>query len=461
MNISKAKIVITLLLFSLMLTGFSSPEEQWPTFQGNEKRTGYSESTLPDSPQVLWQKTKGDFKNLGLTQFETNHPVIYDKNVFFAVQKVLAFNSENGALVWSYQDNDAQFFPHGITAGEDKIFVTVNNSNNLKEMSAGFVYALSQNKGEFLWKYQTKEPISHSLPLFYDNKIFIGDDSATIYSLSADDGSLIWQKQLEADGDIHASPAHADSLVIITTEGDAIHKGETGEIHASHSSAYALDANTGEIKWQFPIDYLAGRINLIHSTPSIDGSVVYFGAENGYFYAVSLNTGELIWKTQLVSDGSNLVGSSGSAGIGLGKVFVGTWVNKFFALDQKTGEKAWEFPFAGSGTDSSPVVADEKVCFGVHDGYFYCLNAETGKEVWKKELGGSSASLAEGTLFVTNAQVGAESADTSPVIMAFSEKEKSLSDVKDNNLVTYFIIGLGVIILIIGIYSFYRSKKKS
>ena len=329
--------------------------------------------------------------------------MVADDKVFFAdEEQVFALSLSKGEILWQYRDqNNPRFFPRGSAVGDGRIFVTVNDNSLIKNMRTGFIYALHSESGKFLWKTQIASAPSHSLPLVIEEKVFIGDDSGSLNALDAATGKILWQKKLVGDGVIHSSPAYADGLVFVGTEGDARYTPSP----KNPSSMFALKPAAGEIVWQFPIDYVPDRVNLIHATPAVSKGIVYFGSENGWFYALKANDGSLVWKKEL-AQGREMVGTSAAAGLGYGKVFVTLWSGKFLALDQKTGETIWEFSYEGNGTDSSPVVADDKVCAGAHGGNFYCLNAETGKVLWQENLGGPSAALANGILIAANAEGG-------------------------------------------------------
>ncbi len=394
----------TILLLALLTSGIpfafaqgESASGGWPMFHGNAARTGFSDSKVPSKPNVLWQIT---------TKTDAVRPVVENGQVFFAADYVFAANLQDGKILWKYKDESVPFYPNGLAAANNKVFATVNDTDNLQTMRVGLVYGLDAETGKFLWKTQIAADPSHSLPLVAEGKVFIGDDSGTLNALDAATGKILWQKKLVGDGEIHSSPAYADGLVFIGTEGDARYQ----ENPRNPSSMLALKPATGEIVWQFPIDYAPDRVNLIHATPAVANGVVYFGSENGWFYALNATDGSLIWKKELAT-GREMVGTSAAAGLGYGKVFVSLWSGKFLALDQKSGETVWEFSYEGEGTDSSPVVADSKVCLGANEGYFYCLDAETGGVLWKEKLGGPSAALASGILIVPG-----------PVLLAFADE---------------------------------------
>jgi len=393
-------------------------QTDWSTFHGDIARTGFSNSKAPSKANVLWKLTVSDFMKYDIESLDANWPIIYNNKIFLAISKIFAFDLKTGKELWSFSEGK-NFYSRGLAAGNGKVFATVNNDDNLKSISAGFVYALDDNTGNFLWKYQTEKGISHSLPLFTDEKVFVGDDSGNIYAIDAPNGNLIWKKKLDAEV-IHSSPAFDNGVIFVGTEGSA-------RSNALPSYLYALKASDGSEIWKFKVDYIQGKLNLIHSTPAVLDNVVYVGSENGYFYALSSKDGNLIWKKIIASGSEQLIGTSSAAALGYGKVFIGTYEGKFLALDQRDGEIVWEYNFGKANADSSPVLADNKVYFGVGESseeYFYSFNADTGEVIWKEKLGGASGALAEGILIAQNKLVEENFKPETPVIIAFSDEGK-------------------------------------
>jgi len=391
----------------------------WKNFHGDVARTGFSPSKAPSKANVLWKWNADDLTNEGVEVFELNWPIISNDKVFLAIGDIISLDLTTGEKIWGYSGEKGSFFPRGLASGDGKIFATVNTGNSLKSLPPGFVYTFDEKTGKFLWKYQTKKGVSHSLPLFAEGRAFIGDDSGTVYSLDAETGKLIWQKELDAEV-IHSSPAFEDGIIFIGTEGSS-------RSNALPSYLYALKASDGSELWKFQVDYIPGKLNLIHSTPAISEGVAYVGSENGYFYAISAEDGKLIWKSKIASGSGELIGTSAAAALGYGKVFISTYEGKFLALGQEDGKIEWGYNFGRANADSSPVLADEKVYFGVGEGgngYFYSFNATNGEVIWKEKLGGSSGAIASGILIVQNALAEDNLQPATPVIIAFSDEGK-------------------------------------
>jgi len=440
---------------------------QWPMFHGDSARTGLSDSKIPSAPNVLWEITTRQLKEYGVDNFEIHSPVIDGDKVFFSSVQVFAVDLFSGKILWNYKGDGSDFFAGTAAAGDGKIFVSVTNSSQLKNMFAGFIYALDEAEGNLLWKYQTKKQITHSNPLFAESKVFVGDESGSVYAIEAKTGKLVWQQQLEAY-QIHSSPAYEGGVIYIGTET----ADDSGGRSDRGSYLYALDAKDGKVLWRFESDWRSNEMpNLIHGTPAVSDGVVYFGSENGWFYALDKNDGKVIWKKIITKKektsarqaaGPGLVGVSTAPALGYGKIFVGTWGGEFLALDQKDGETVWEYSYGTEGTDSSAVLADGKVCLGSHYLDFYCFNQANGKILWKEKLGGPSAALADNILVVPNALAG-ESPGS--ILVAFSDKGvsaaspiTSILSLDNRNPQVVFVLILGLV-LVFTFYKLIKAKK--
>ncbi|MBI1900293.1 MAG: PQQ-like beta-propeller repeat protein, partial [Planctomycetia bacterium] len=72
-----------------------------------------------------------------------------------------------------------------------------------------------------------------------------------------------------------------------------------------------------------------------------------------------------------------------------------------WCVDAARGEKVWAYDAKGSVL-SSPVMAEDSVCFSCRDGHVYCLDARSGQSRWRLNLSDSvvaSPAVADGRLY--------------------------------------------------------------
>ena len=128
----------------------------------------------------------------------------------------------------------------------------------------------------------------------------------------------------------------------------------------------ALDANTGDIKWD---KEMAGLVN---SSPTVAGDMVYVGSTDANLWVFDRFTGE----TQWIFETGNYVSSS--AVVSNGFLFIGSGDHSMYALDAKTGRKLWEFETSDLIT-SPPSLHNGVLYFTSSDDSLYSVNYRTGQ----------------------------------------------------------------------------------
>jgi outer membrane protein assembly factor BamB len=169
-------------------------------------------------------------------------------------------------------------------------------------------------------------------------------------------GNLRWRYPTR--GDIRTKPVVAEGLVFF----------------GGHEGFYALDAFTGDKKWQ--LDIRGGD-------PTVSDDMVYFLGWD-YLYAFDVNTGEEQWKFEKYGFSSQKLAVSD------GLIFLsrgGSDNKDLYVLDAKTGIEKWLFE---NCCYSDPVVAEGVVYFTAYNYiadsvYLYAADVRTGSELWKTD----------------------------------------------------------------------------
>lgn len=193
------------------------------------------------------------------------------------------------------------------------------------------------------WKRNLGAPIhGRSQPACVGDAVYQATMDGTLYALDADSGAIRWQAR--TGGPIVATPAVADGRVIVGSLDGRL---------------YAFDAGRGgEPLWVLDSQRLDGesptmRGRFVASPTLVDGTA-YVGCTNRTFYAVDAATGRVRWTFAATSR------LTGAAAVGGGKALVladagydprlgagRESATAAYCLDAATGELRWAFPLRG------------------------------------------------------------------------------------------------------------------
>lgn len=148
------------------------------------------------------------------------------------------------------------------------------------------LYAIA-NDGRMRWSYESGGDISSSPAIGDDGTIYFGSDDQHIHAVDRD-GHRRWRTHL--DGYIRAP-------VALGRNGDII-----AGVYGPRPRVVSLDAETGELRWYFPVTLSESSELGVASGPLVDADGnIYFGAHDDYVYGLSPN-GELRWIHQTGAD---------------------------------------------------------------------------------------------------------------------------------------------------------------
>jgi len=178
----------------------------------------------------------------------------------------------------------------------------------------------------------------------------------------------------------------------------AVIQGSVVYFVADDGRLHAVDAGTGTENWDFKAEFS------YNSAPAIAGNLIFVGAWEA-FYALDHDTGQVKWTFRPESGSKD--GYYESPTVNDGIVYFGGW-HEFYAIDSKTGREKWKLKLSGIIT-SVPVVYDGTVYIGTYtpdgreDTYLYAIDSKTGREKWKvSAIGGTtgSAAVVDGLVYV-------------------------------------------------------------
>jgi polyvinyl alcohol dehydrogenase (cytochrome) len=160
--------------------------------------------------------------------------------------------------------------------------------------------------------------------------VYAGQKSGAVWALQPDTGQLLWRNDLGTGsplGGVHWGIAFKDDTVYapIAQIGRNL-PGQTVDPALIKSGMYALDADTGAVKWMFPVkaDCAGDRQKRVPScnwsygfstAPAIIDGTVVEGGLDGYLYVLDAKTGAQLWKfdTAIAYQGINGVAGKGGS----------------------------------------------------------------------------------------------------------------------------------------------------
>ena len=157
-----------------------------------------------------------------------------------------------------------------------------------------------------------------------------------------------------------------------------------------------------KVKWTFD-----QAKDFSQTTPIVVGGALCFAAHDGFVYALDAQSGALKWKfdawegikpdqipvTQPEVRANIFRDMRGSAAYAEGRIFIGDGTARFHCLDTATGKEVWRTvldPLAGTNQSlisASPIVYGGKVFIGLSTtagrSYIACLDQRTGAVRWR------------------------------------------------------------------------------
>jgi outer membrane protein assembly factor BamB len=138
-------------------------QDTWPMVMHDPQRTGYTQSTAPDTNEV------GVKWLYNTTTRGASSPVVANGQVIVSIYDgtVLALNSTSGETLWSYDTgavtNNVWRCSPAIDSG--RVYMGTSDEDSYKDHS---LYCLNESTGELLWQYFAGGDVRSS-PLAFDS----------------------------------------------------------------------------------------------------------------------------------------------------------------------------------------------------------------------------------------------------------------------------------------------------
>jgi outer membrane protein assembly factor BamB len=358
----------------------------WPTYHGDEARTGNSTDSGPLTNHMLWSNSTG--------QYSYSSPAIANGKVYLPADdgSIYCFFADNGTRIWRTVLSSPAWSAPAVDVARDRVFVC--DGTGLAFSTSRNIFCLNATTGAQVWR-KTLPDYGESSPLVFGDTVivgtgdsYVGGKNNSLYSFNITNGNQVW-----------ATPSAGSCASPALNEGRLYSVG--------NGFLRCMDPVTGAFLWNATVSHGYG------SPSAADGRVFYPGA-NGQVYAFNASTGASLWQK---STGQGE--SSSTCAISSGYLYVSGDRNPFnggggvvVKMDVTDGTIGWTYSIAApNGCWGAPVVSGEQVYFG-YGSTVVCVNVTDKSVVWSytgpagtSSYGiGSSPSIAAGKLYIGGAE---------------------------------------------------------
>ena len=165
-------------------------------------------------------------------------------------------------------------------------------------------------------------------------------------------------------------------------------------------SAKEINATNGHLIWQRKVGTLAA------ASPALDVrqgllfvpllSVSGRTPGNGALLAMSMRTGRVVWSRRIPA------GTESSPIVWQDKVYFGDQAGHVYALGTQAGKVRWTYHATGA-VKGGPSVSGGRVYFGDYAGRAYALNASNGHAIWTANTNGTEFGFGSGNFYASPA----------------------------------------------------------
>jgi hypothetical protein len=284
-------LLLTLLVIHLFvpIISLDTQANDWPTFQHDTSRQGFSDSEVPDVPHLNWTM---EFEN------QIAGPLVADGKVFIHDlfnYTIYVIDIETKEILNIFNDS----YKMGC----------ISNGNIFNLSTSNIFYSVDISTGDINWEFDNPFGFIRGPNGASNDQVFVtsteGGSGSTIihfYCLYETNGSIKWIFNFTIDSWSHARISMDGSMVFISLgTSDAVYGG---------GSVLALDEETGDLIWKK--DYPSW----VYSNPTINDDFVYFANYEEEIVALDKygngdNTTDTIWSFDIgdYTRGSPALGS--------------------------------------------------------------------------------------------------------------------------------------------------------
>jgi len=353
-------------------------EPPWPTYHGDDARTGNCSDPGPLTSHMLWSN------NTGLYSYAS--PSIANGKVFMPADdgSIYCFWASNGTRIWRKVLSAPAWAGPAVDVANDRVYVC--DGTAWAGSTTHYAYGLNASTGAQIWRMPLSS-YGESSPLIYNDTVilgtgdyYLGTMNNNLYCFNSSTGTQVW-----------ATPGAGSCA------SPALYNGRIYSVGGG--LLRCMDPATGAFFWNATVT--AG-----YGSPTAADDMVYYPGAGGRVYAFWASNGTNAWETA-----TGYPESYSTCAVSNGSVYA-CMVNSnqqsgaLVSLHGQLGGVNWTYPVAGTSWGAPAISGNQ-----AYIAYRYtveCVNISDRSRVWSytgpagtSQYGiGSSPSIAGGKLYI-------------------------------------------------------------
>lgn len=344
-------ILLLLFCFSFYLSSCSSLKS-WT--QANKSDRSFQVSNV-------WTTSLTKSDNLGFRKINRFTPLLYKSSKLGDI--FVQANAIDGITAYSLNDHQKIWHLNVINGVEGS--ATIISNYLFFGASDGQFYNVDAENGNVLWSFPTRTE-NLSEPIVSNGIVYFLTGSNSLYALEADSGKQAW---------VYSRP---DSSTISVRGGSrpALKK-DTVFVGFSDGALVALNAKTGQIKWEKQLNKNK-KFRDLDTDPLIDDEYIYVLGFDDAAYALRSATGDVAWRIEKGGYGGFLMNGD--------RLYYASSNEELVCADKTTGRVIWTKKSL-NGIPTTPSLISGILVYGESQGQLKFVEASSGKEIANFEPG--------------------------------------------------------------------------
>ncbi len=198
---------------------------------------------------------------------------------------VSRINIANNKTVWQNKQADRKFTFYsnylngGLLQQKNKIYAS---------FGADFINCLNSKTGKLIWQQKLQE-IVRAYPILEDNILYLQTLNNGMYSINADNGTILWYKSGLSDG-----------VSVVNVISPIMHKNVI-IMQDSYGNINTINKHTGFEEWSFDegntsFENILNEVKVSTYQPLKVEDFLYFYTSGGYLFKLNLSSKEIAWR---------------------------------------------------------------------------------------------------------------------------------------------------------------------